>query len=61
MEKFYKYLEWKVGDEWVFYNNLCWDRRALRGHLPRGWILPKGRNGGKERIHIYKRAATCRL
>ena len=61
MAKFYEYLGWKVGDEWVFYNNLCWDKRAPKGHLPRAWILPKGINGRKERIHIYKRAATCKL
>lgn len=33
-EKFSERLEWKIGDEYVSYDELCWDLRAIDGHLP---------------------------
>jgi hypothetical protein len=34
MVKFAECVEWKVGDKWVSDQNLCWELRAPRGHLP---------------------------
>ena len=34
MVKFFERVEWKIGDNFVSYDKLCWDLRGSRGHLP---------------------------
>ncbi|MDJ0800608.1 MAG: GUN4 domain-containing protein [Calothrix sp. MO_167.B12] len=64
---FAEQVEWKVGDKWLGYDELCWDLRGVRGHIPL-WVTGGLAVDADTRVVVcgwavglFSRTETCRL